>query len=78
MCESNITLTYVMYVVQVQHYYANSSSFPANLYQRTVLQYNMDYHHEIYVSPRPLDMSLQQDRVLVGHILVHNGTHMLK
>ncbi len=52
--------------LQIQHYYAHSSFFPSNLYQRTTLTYDMDYHHELYVSPRSQDIFLQQDRVLVS------------
>ncbi|KAL0035290.1 hypothetical protein WJX79_010560 [Trebouxia sp. C0005] len=51
-------------IIEMQHYYAYSASFPANLYQRTVAMYDLDYHHEVYISPRAQDMSLQQERVL--------------
>jgi len=55
----------VTVALQMQHYYAYSASFPANLYQRTVAMYDLDYHHEVYISPRAQDISLQQERVLV-------------
>ncbi|DBA76070.1 hypothetical protein WJX77_012502 [Trebouxia sp. C0004] len=51
-------------IIEMQHYYAYSASFPANLYQRTIATYDLDYHHEVYVSPRAQDISLQQERVL--------------
>ena len=55
----------VTVALQMQHYYAHSASFPANLYQRTVARYDLDYHHEVYISPRAQDVALQQERVLV-------------
>jgi len=65
LCWDHFDKQKVIVALQMQHYYAYSASFPANLYQRTVAMYDLDYHHEVYISPRSQDISLQQERVLV-------------
>ena len=51
--------------MQIQHFYAHSAIFPSDLHHRTVMRYDMDYHHEIMISPRTQDIILQKDKVLV-------------
>lgn len=51
--------------LQVQHYYANSPTFPSNLYGRTTAKYDMGYQHAVLVSPRPQDIVLQRDKIVV-------------
>ncbi len=51
--------------LQIQHFYAHSPVFPSDLHHRKVLRYDMDYHHEVLISPRSTDISLQKEKVMV-------------
>ena len=53
-------------MLQIQHYYAHSPAFPSNMYQRTVDKYDMGYHHELMIMPKPQDMVFTQQKILVS------------
>lgn len=53
------------YALQIQHYYANSPTFPSGLYERTTAKYDMEYLHTTLVSPQPHDIVLQRDKIVV-------------
>ena len=54
-----------LYALQIQHYYANSPTFPGGLYGRTIAKYGMGYFHATLVSLQPHDTVLQRDSIVV-------------
>lgn len=55
-------------IIEIQHHYAHSPIFPSDLHHRTVTRYDMDYHHEIFISPRSSHITLQKEKVLKDEV----------
>ncbi|KAA6423691.1 MAG: hypothetical protein FRX49_06262 [Trebouxia sp. A1-2] len=55
-------------IIEIQHHYAHSAVYPSDMHQRTVTRYDMDYHHELLITQKSTDISLQKEKVLKDEV----------
>ncbi|KAL0046483.1 hypothetical protein WJX82_001718 [Trebouxia sp. C0006] len=55
-------------IIEIQHHYAHSAVYPSDMHHRTVTRYDMDYHHELLISQKSTDISLQKEKVLKDEV----------